>query len=144
MSCNGCSGIDRRRFLEQTIGAMGVAMLAACASSLPTGTGISKFTVKVSDYPALSSIGGIAVVDNGNSSGVAVAVTRTGAASFVALSMQCPHQGVTVRISGAGFFCPGHGATFAGTGGWTGGQHTSSLHSYPNSFDATTGTIAIG
>jgi cytochrome b6-f complex iron-sulfur subunit len=123
---------------------MGVAMLAACASGLPTGPGVSPFAVKLSDYPALSVVGGIAVVDNGSRSGTPIALTRTSATSFVALSLECPHRGVTVRISGSGFFCSGHGATFAGTGSWTGGQHTSGLATYPSRFDETTGTIDIG
>ena len=45
--------------------------------------------------------------------------------TFLALSLICPHQGTTVQIAGAAFYCPGHGAMFAADGSWTGGQATS-------------------
>ena len=66
------------------------------------------------------------------------------ATSYVALSRVCPHQGGIVNRSGSGFLCPNHGAQFALSGQWVGGQRTNSLHSYTTSFDAATGTLTIG
>jgi Rieske Fe-S protein len=135
--------MGRRAFLERTLMAMGAAGLAACAASLPTTPSITRFTIRVSDYPALATVGGIALISGGNRN-APIAVTRTGDASYVALSLVCPHRGVTVSLSGSGFYCSGHGATFAGSGSWTGGQPTSGLSRYALSYDPGTGTIDIG
>jgi cytochrome b6-f complex iron-sulfur subunit len=138
-----CPGIDRREFVVRSALLAAAAALAACgvasdvsAPTLPT-TGN---TINVASYPSLSSDGGVAMVSIG---GVALAVVRTGASSFVALSRICPHQGGTVQQSGSGFQCPVHGATFSETGQWIGGQRTTSLHAYTTSYDAASGTLTI-
>ena len=59
-------------------------------------------------------MGGVARVDGG--SGTPVALVRTGAAAFTALSLVCTHEGTTVNITGAGFLCPNHGARFSNVG----------------------------
>lgn len=143
MRCTSCQGIDRRTFLEQLTAILGVGSLAACSASLPTTPAITAFTIQVSSYPALAAVGGLAVVDNGSRSGNPVAVARIDANTFLALSLICPHQGVTVGIVAPGFYCPGHGATFAGNGSWTGGQPTSNLSRYTVSYDAVAGTLMI-
>jgi Rieske Fe-S protein len=143
MNCNRCVGLDRRAFLEQAIAMLGVSGLVACSSDLQTLPSITAFTIKVSDYPALASTGGLAVVDNGSRTGDPIAVSRTGANTFLALSLICPHQGTTVEIAGAAFYCPGHGAMFAADGSWTGGQATSSLSRYAVVYDSVAGTLAI-
>ena len=81
-------------------------------------------TVRVSDYPALATVGGISQV---SSTGIPVAVVRSGASSFRAFSLRCPHAGSTVQVTGGSFRCPNHGATFNSSGAWTGGERTSSL-----------------
>jgi Rieske Fe-S protein len=146
MLCTSCNRIARREFLERTLALLGVSGLIACSGGIITAPAIMAFTVKITDFPALASVGGIAVVDNGSRSGSGdpIAVTRTGQATFLALSLICPHRGVTVEISGPGFFCPGHGAMFAADGSWTGGQPTSNLSSYKISYDQTAGTLQIG
>jgi Rieske Fe-S protein len=96
--------------------------------------------VQVSDYAALSNVGGIARVDNG---GTPVAAVRTGASTFAAFSLICPHFGCTVGINGSAFRCPCHGAQFASTGTWIGGQRTTNLTSLGTSYDATTGILTI-
>jgi cytochrome b6-f complex iron-sulfur subunit len=151
--CDGCShapvdpgpdaaDISRRVFLSQSAMLAALAALAACgvsadstAPNIPAGT-----TLKVSDYPALASTNGVALV---SISGAPLAVVRTSATSFVALSRVCPHQGGIVNQSGSGFLCPNHGAQFTLSGQWVGGQRTSSLRSYTTSFDATTGVLSI-
>lgn len=152
LSCDGCgpvessataSGIGRRTFLAQAAMLAAAAALAACGAGADNVTappsGINA-TLKVSDYPALGSVGGIAMV---NISGYPFAVVRTGTSTFVTLSRICPHAGSTVNQSGSGFLCPNHGARFAADGTWVGGQPTGSLQSFPTTYDASTGTISI-
>jgi cytochrome b6-f complex iron-sulfur subunit len=116
--------------------------LAACAGAdttaptLPSGS-----SIKVSDYTTLAAVGGIALV---NIASAQLAVVRTSASSFVALSRVCTHQGGIVNPSGGGFLCPNHGAMYSATGQWIGGQPTSSLHTYTTSYDAATGVLSIG
>jgi cytochrome b6-f complex iron-sulfur subunit len=154
LTCGGCApvhaaeivrdGIGRRTFLAQSALLAAGALLAACAAGDATdpGTTINSTTgIKVSDFPALASVGGIALV---NVSGNPLAVVRTGDASFVTLSRICPHQGSTINPSGSGFLCPGHGARFSTTGQWQGGERTSNMRSYATSYDAAAGTITIG
>jgi Rieske Fe-S protein len=120
-------------------GGGGGSQTSGCgASTGPTG----KLVVTLASFPALANVGGAARVD-GNSR-TPIALVRTAAAAFVALSMTCPHQGTRVSIVNGGFFCPNHGARFTLTGQWSGGQPTSSLHSYPAVYDAAAGTVTIG
>jgi len=138
------SGIGRRTFLAQSAILAAAAALAACGASgggvtAPTLSGST--TIKVSDYPALANVGGVALV---NISGNPFAIVRTDTSTFVALSRVCPHQGSIVNATASGFLCPNHGAQFSKTGAWVGGQRTSSLHSYPATYDATAGTVTVG
>lgn len=148
--CAGCdettaiTAIDRRSFL--TRGALAAAALALAACGGGAGSDVMapssvSLALTVANYPALASIGGVALVSASSSP---IAVVRTGTSSFVALSRICPHQGATVNISASGFTCPRHGATFNTTGAWVGGQGASSLHSYPTSYDASTGVLTVG
>jgi len=154
LNCGGCApahatehardGIGRRTFLAQSALLAAGALLAACAASdvSAPGTTINSTTnIKVSDFPALASVGGIALV---NFSGNPFAIVRTGDASFVTLSRICPHQGNTINPNGSGFLCPGHGARFNASGQWVGGQSTSNMRSYATSYDAAAGTLTIG
>jgi Rieske Fe-S protein len=133
--------IGRRQFISASVIAAAAAALAACGGSAsvtaPQSVGLS---VKIADYPALANVGGVATL---SSNGSPLAVVRTGAATFVALSLICPHQGSTINATTSGFRCPNHGATFNSTGTWTGGERTSSMHSYSTSYDAAAGTLAI-
>src|SRR4051812_11905080 len=82
-------GIGRRTFLVQAGLLAAAAALAACgaggdstAPSIPSGT-----TIKVTDYSSLSAIGGVALVTVSNAR---LAIVRSGASNFVALSRVCP------------------------------------------------------
>jgi nitrite reductase/ring-hydroxylating ferredoxin subunit len=142
--CAACRpGLDRREFLERSLLAAAAALLAGCAVSTTTAS-VRQFTINVGDYPALASVGGIAVLDSALSQGNPIAVSRTGDSSFVALSLVCPHRGFTVEAVTGGFYCPGHGAQFAPNGAWTGGQPTSGLATYPVQYDATSAVLTIG
>ena len=153
-TCGGCAsahaadhardGIGRRTFLAQSALLAAGALLAACAAGDATdpGTTLNSTTdIKVSDFPALASVGGIALV---SISGNPMAIVRTGDASFVTLSRVCPHQGSIINPNGSGFLCPGHGARFSATGQWQGGERTSNMRSYSTTYDAAAGTITIG
>lgn len=138
----GAGGMDRRSFLTISAYAAAAAALTACAmaesSTAPTSLNA---TIKVSDFAALGTVGGVAVT---NVSGTPIAIVRTGASTFITLSRVCPHQGTTVNATSSGFRCPNHGATFDMNGTWVSGQRTSSMRSYATTFDSAAGTLTIG
>lgn len=145
-------GVSRRAFVSAASLAAAVAILEACGASSPTSPGGASptspggasgglITVSLASYSALSAVGGVARVDGG--SGTPTALVRTGASTFVALSMVCPHAGSTIGFSGSGWTCPNHGAQFATTGAWAGGQATSSLTSFTTVYDGAAGTVKI-
>jgi len=141
--CVEKAGTSRREFIATSAASAVAAMLvAACggASGATAVTGPVSLSVEVSKYTALTSIGGIARVDNG---GTPVAAVRTGASTFAAFSLICPHFGCTVGANGSAFRCPCHGAQFASTGTWIGGQRTTNLTSLATSFDAVTDVLTI-
>lgn len=137
------AGIGRRSFIAQSAMLAAIAALAACGAagdvSAPTLPS-SGNTIDVKTLASLNAVGGVALVSIGS---VPLAIVRTGASSFVALSRICPHQGGTIQQSGNGFQCPVHGATFTQTGTWVGGQRTSSMHAYTTTYDATTGILTV-
>ena len=147
-TCERSCPLGRREFLGAAALAALALLEAACGDGQigPSGlngtsTGGSTLVVQVASYAALASAGGAARVDNG--SGTPVALVRTGTSSFAAFSLRCPHEGFTVTVQSGAFYCPAHGARFASTGTWTGGQRTSNLRSLPVTFDAVAGTVTI-
>jgi cytochrome b6-f complex iron-sulfur subunit len=134
--------IGRRTFLVQSGILAAMAALSACGvgSDITTPNVPSNSTLDVNSYPTLANVGGVAMVTLGSAP---VAIVRSAASSFLALSRVCPHQGGIVNLSGSDFVCPVHGATYSLSGQWIGGQRASSLHQYATSFDPTTGTLTI-
>lgn len=144
--CTHTCPVGRREFVGAAALTALALLQAACGDGQiggtgPDGTSGGTLVVTLSRFAALSAVGGVARVDGGR--GTPVALVRTGASSFTALSLVCTHQGSTVNITGTGFLCPNHGARFSSAGVWQGGQVTSNLHSLPASFDAGTGTVSI-
>jgi len=137
------SAIGRRAFIARSaMAAAAAALLAACGGAGDaTAPATLSGTIKVSDFAALATVGGVALT---SVNGSPVAVVRTAASTFVVLSRICPHEGALISTSSSGFTCPRHGAQFSSTGTWTGGQRTSSLHAYATTYDATAGTITVG
>jgi Rieske Fe-S protein len=136
--------IGRRAFLAQSALLAAAAALAACAGGGADATApnlAEQATLSVGDYPALSTVGGIAMV---SIQGSPMAIVRTGTSTFVALSRICPHQGSIVNENASGFLCPNHGAQFNSAGTWIGGEHTSSMRSYATGYDPGTGILTIG
>lgn len=141
--CAAC-GVSRRTFLSAATLAAVAALLDGCSSLTgPSGFGAGggPITVRLSNYAALSSVGGVARVDGG--SGSPTALVRTGASTFQALSMVCTHQGFTIDIAGSGFICPNHGAQYSKSGAWIGGQPASQLQLFGSTYDAVAGTVVI-
>ena len=147
-SCEGACPLGRREFL----GAAALTALAlletACGNGQIGPTGLSDaggsggtLVVALSSYATLANVGGAARVDGG--SGTPVALVRTGAATFAAFSLRCPHEGFTVTVQSGSFYCPAHGARFASTGTWIGGQPTTNLRSLVTTYDAAAGTVTI-
>jgi nitrite reductase/ring-hydroxylating ferredoxin subunit len=135
-----CPLLDRRTFLSNSVLAAAALALAACGVSSATAPSSLNTTVKLNDYPALATVGGVAVA---TLSGTRVALVRTSTSTVAVLSLICPHQGGQVNQSGSGFLCSVHGAQFTANGTWTGGERTSSLKSYATSYDASTGVVTI-
>lgn len=142
---------DRRRFLSATLAASVLALLSACGDDGPLGaddgtgdggtTPTNRLTVVVTNFPALAADGGIARVDGGSST--PVAVVRVSATTYRAFSMVCPHAGTTINITTGGFRCPNHGAVFNSAGVRTGGQVTTDLRELPAVYTAATQTLTI-
>jgi cytochrome b6-f complex iron-sulfur subunit len=134
-------GLDRRTFLSRAMVSAAVLALAACGLDSATAPFSGTASLNVADYPALQTVGGVVLV---SLNGSPMALIRSSDTSITALSRDCPHQGATVNQNGSGFLCPRHGAQFSLTGQWLGGQRTSSMQSYPTTFDPATGDITVG
>jgi Rieske Fe-S protein len=135
--------IDRRDFVTRAAAAIAAAALAACGMGAvaTSPNSVSATTLALADYPALSSVGGVATT---SVDGVPLAIVRTGDTSFAAFSRICPHQGGRINVTTSGFQCPQHGATFDRSGQWIGGQHTTNMKQYPAAYDAADVTVTVG
>src|ERR1051325_2067971 len=134
--------IGRREFVARTSAGLGALLLAAC-QNVDTAPLSGSVTVHLANYPSLSNVGGIVRI---NETPSPVALERTGASTFVAYSLVCPHEGGTVSVTSSTsvpFQCPLHGAQFNASGANVGGQRTGSLHTYATTYDAAAGTVTI-
>lgn len=154
--CAGCE-LSRRSFVERgALAALATLLLGSCGDGEiggpvgiggggappPVPGGPGGLVIALADFPALASIGGTARVDGGTST--PIGVSRTGASTFVAVSMICPHAGFKpIEIRPTGYRCPNHGAVFADDGSWVSGQRTSGLALYEVSYDAVADTLTI-
>jgi Rieske Fe-S protein len=153
MSCHDC--IDRRGFLAKSaLAAAALVVIDGCGDgqigppthrsnggdpNLPPGSGV---TVKLSDFPALATIG--TLVDVGRER----AVVRTGASTFRGLSRICTHEQCDTDVRNNRFECPCHGSIFAADGSVIRGPSVASppitpLRILEVTFDATAGTITV-
>ena len=151
MSCEDC--LSRRAFLAKgTLAVAGVAALTAgCGDGQIGGSGATGplptgLTLKVSTMPALATVGVLAYVPTDSR----VAVKRTGATSFLALSTTCTHEGTHLDIvnSSLSFECPNHGSRFDSNGIVTRGPNAAgtvtNLPTLATSYNATTDILTIG
>jgi Rieske Fe-S protein len=146
-SCDQSCGLRRREFLGAAALTALALLEAACGDGDIGGTSPgnvlsgSTLVVPLANFPALAAVGGVARVDGGN--GKPVALVRTGTATFNAFSLVCTHEGSTVGLTQTGFLCPNHGARFAFTGVWQGGQVTRDLFTLVNTYDPVAGTVTV-
>ena len=129
--------MERRDFLhdisQATVAICAGTLLAACSKSsdnnvpAPPGGGNALVTANLNSE--LTSVGSSKI-----SGSVIVIRTAAGnvAASFVALSLICTHQGCTVNYDSAasGFKCPCHGSEYNISGAVTQGPAPSALSKY--------------
>lgn len=142
-----CSDINRRDFLQNSsLAAVSAFLASACGGRIDFGSGLNGpsaaldgFSIRLRDYPTLSQVGSIAVV----TAPLPLAVVRESPSSYAVFSLVCPHGGTTVGLSGEGFKCPNHGATWDNTGTWTGGQPTSGLTRLQATLDSAAGTLVV-
>ena len=107
----------------------GLGALPASANSGIRKLGNGRVSVKLKSIPELAKVGGS--VGIGNVKGKPVAITRTGNASYVAFSLSCPHQQVTVSREGNGWVCDAHGSEFKADGALVLGPATKRLTRVP-------------
>jgi Rieske Fe-S protein len=143
-NCDGCSfaDVDRRTFVSQAALAAAALVLAACGDNeFIAGPPRLNASIKVGDFPALANVDGAVAIVLDNEP---VAIVRTGATTFLALSRTCPHQGGLIVANSGSWVCTGHGAQFALRGDWTGGQTTWDMQRWPTSYNATSDILTIG
>jgi Rieske Fe-S protein len=70
-------------------------------------------------------------------------VVQESAGTYIAYGLTCSHAGCTVSMSGSGWRCPCHGATFDATGAHTGGRNANHLQQYNACADANGVTITL-
>lgn len=140
--------MPRRAFLQRgALGAIGALVASACGDRDIGGTyptdpfPTTPLTIRIADFPALATVGGSARVDGDTAK--PVAVVRTGADTYTAISLVCPHQGATVDVMSSGFKCPSHLAEFAADGTWIGGKQTGDLTLLGLTRDVAKGTLTI-
>lgn len=138
------TGPSRRDFVGTALALSVGAFLVACGDGIDGGgsTGLGNgLTVTLANFPALATNGGIARVDGGSQT--PIAVTRISTTSYRAFSMACTHAGTTVNIVSGGFTCPNHGAQFSSTGAVTRGPASTALREYQVVLNAAAGTLTI-
>ncbi len=148
--CRGCGGAPSRRdvvirVLQAALGVtvVGVAtpLLEACGIS-PTGVG--RPTATTFDVSQLTADGQALVTRDNGPDGAPVLIIRQSDGEFLALSMQCTHQGCTISAPSGGIMtCPCHGAQYNLQGAVVRGPAAFPLHRYGVTYDATADTVTI-
>ena len=112
------------------------AILALCGSSAPATANPAvkklsggRLSVDLKAVPELSSVGG--TIRIGSVKGTPVAIARTGESRYIAFSLKCPHQGVTVSRSDDGWVCKAHLSEFGSDGDLILGPATKRLTRVP-------------
>jgi Rieske Fe-S protein len=106
--------IDRREFVERSVGVvLGASLLGACASLVTrTVTPVDgTLRLALAHYPELTAEGGsLKVVAKGADD--PIYVLALGPRRFAALSPICTHLGCTVEIEEGRLVCPCHGSSY--------------------------------
>lgn len=136
--------VNRRDFLKTSLKTIAIGSLALSAFDIKKllaeadadkTYNITK-KINLSDYPALSTVGGYADIGK-------AMVFRTGESKFMTISTVCTHKKCDVDFNGNDFECPCHGSTFTKTGKVTNGPATKNLKSYKTTYNADDNTLTI-
>ena len=140
------SDLSRRDALRAGAALCGLSLLALGITDAQADTSGVQQTrsgqvrVRLSQYPALKKVGGVALI--GTVGDAPAAVVRTGASTYVAINLLCPHLGVTVNRSGAGWQCPAHFSRFRTDGGYISGPAGRALFPIPSRLSR--GVLTVG
>ena len=139
--------LNRRDFLKKSVKTIAVGALAfssfdvlklmAASDSIETTEGTVEKIISLADYPALSSIGGYAMITE------KIIVIRKSSSKFIAINIVCTHKKCDVDYDGSGFECPCHGSTFNGNGKVIEGPAAKNLKSYKVTFNSSDNTLTI-
>jgi Rieske Fe-S protein len=156
MPCDDC--LSRREFLTRsTLAVASVAVVAAGCGDGQFGPAALSITtqpvaIKVGSFPGLATTGQLVKLPQnlrGDGIPVLIAVKRTGAATFTAISTVCTHQQCEIDVLGTRCECPCHHAKYDSDGHVTGqpvdtqGSATN-LFAYTTSYAVATDTLTIG
>ena len=136
--------VTRREVVQGMAALAASAAAQACGSDGPTGPAPGAGTFRA-PLPAVGATVNIPNAGEGNPP-QGVAVTRTGAATVVAFSRRCTHEGCTVGLppsAGANLTCPCHGSVFTAQGQVVSGPAPSSLRMYPAVIDTATNEVEV-
>jgi len=126
--------VSRRSFLAGACGLIaigGVSALPAAAQTAVRKLPDGRVEVTLKSVPELATVGGAVAI--GSVKGIPVAITRTGRSTYKAMSLRCPHLGVTVNRSDIGWTCSAHGSEFESDGDLVQGPATRGLSRIPMS-----------
>jgi Rieske Fe-S protein len=123
--------INRRTLLA---GACGILALGGTNLPTPANAAVKKLpggrlSIDLKAVTALAKVGGATRI--GSFKGAPVAIARTGPAKYIAFSLRCPHQGVTVTRSENGWVCSAHLSEFESDGDLVLGPATTGLVRVP-------------
>ena len=105
--------LDRRQFMELTVGATLLCTGFGCASMVthrvPLADGVVRLDLAL--YPDLAAAGGsLRVLPAGRDEPLYVLALDEG--GYAAVSPICTHRGCTVEVQRAALVCPCHGSTY--------------------------------
>jgi Rieske Fe-S protein len=111
----------------------GLGALPAAANTAVKRLANGRASVTLRKIPELAKVGGS--VSIGNVKGRPAAITRTGASSYIAFHLTCPHQQIIVSRTETGWKCEdangGHGSEFKPNGDLVMGPATTRLPRLP-------------
>jgi Rieske Fe-S protein len=134
--------ISRRSLIVGMCGiaAASLTPLSAEGASVVKKAAGGRLTIKLKDISKVVAVGASAAI--GEVKSRPVALLRTGASTFKAFSLLCPHQGVTVIKQEDGWYCEAHESKFGVNGSLVNGPATRGLPSIP--VRVSKGVITIG
>jgi Rieske Fe-S protein len=134
-----------RRSVLCGIALIAVGLLPEAANAAVPAVGVKakgkKLLVDLKANKVLAKVGGVVQIDLSDGSSIALVRTAPGNKGLSAISLSCPHQGVTVIQQDKQWLCPAHGSQFALGGALVQGPARSALQKYPITATATTAVI---